>query len=203
MARPTLQNVSQSMLSEAVEEAATTIYVVDEDAFSSTNETPPFCVIVDAGTEDAEIMLVTAVNDTSGALTVERDMLGTTDVAHAKRATVTKYGTPCQIGIKLEDVSTAETVTSWMPKCVVTRFSTCLGGTIATADTKITMSKNTQAITNGEITVAYDGSAAGDIDVVYPTVYTEFNGTTDYLSIAGGGQSTNDFPIVVMCECIV
>jgi len=202
MAKPSYLDRTQNKLYEDVAVAATSIVLDNADGFGSTYHTVPFCVIVDPGNDSEEVMLVTAVNTVTNTLTVERDMLGTTDVAHKKHAIVKHYGTPGFLPVKFVDVSTAETVTLLPPKCVILRFATCLGGTIATADAVITMSKGAQAITNGEITIAYDGSDAGDIDIVYPTAYTEFNGTTDYLSCVSAGASTNTFPLVLMCEYI-
>ncbi len=193
--------VNQSQLYADVAKAATTIYLTDGDGFEDLQI--PFLVIVDPGTDIAEIMLVTAMDDAERKLTVERDMLGTPDVAHSAGALVYEYTKKTYITVPIVDVSTAATWAFVPPKSVVTKISTVLSATIATADAVITCSNKAQAITNGAITIAYDGSALGDIDAVYPTAYSEFNGTTDYLKIVNGGASTNTAPVAVTFELAV
>ena len=200
MAEIVFEQRANDRLSAAVAEAATTLYLADASEFSSTYMTPPFLIMVDPGNDAEECMLVTSVDTVAKTLTVERDMLGTSDVAHAKDSLVVECGNQGTLSFHYVDISTAESVYFVPPKCVITRIKSCLEGTIAAANATITCSKGAQAITNGKITIAYDGSAAGDVDIVYPTAYTEFNGTTDTLLCAGGGESTNGVSVGVVIE---
>lgn len=100
----------------------------------------------------------------------------------------------------IADVSTAETIYLWLPKCRVTKIWSVLTGTIDTAAAVITAYKNAVAITGGVITIAHAGSAAGDIDFCQPTALNEFDGVNDYLKIINGGASGQVFPVLITVE---
>jgi len=159
-------------------------------------------LIIDEGLTSAEVVFVTAVTTLTKTATIVRGMAGTTDVAHSKGAVVKKVGWRQTCTIPIADISTAETVCIVPPKGILVRATGVLGGTVATANGVITLSKGTQAITGGVITVSYSGSALGDIDECTPTLYNEFNGTTDYLKAVNGGACTNAFAYPVTCEFI-
>lgn len=197
MSRLALKDRAQDRIGTAIAKAATSLVLADVTEFGSTKLTPPFLVMVDSGMASEEIMLVTAVNEQTKTLTVQRGMLGTTDVAHSVGVLVVVTGTPVVITTRIADISTAETLLLLLPKCVILEVSTVLTAEIATADATLTLSKIAQAITGGVITIAYDGSAAGDIDTIRPTVYTDFDGSADYLKIVGGGESTNTAPVLI------
>jgi len=154
--------------------------------------TTPFVGIFDPSGVSPEIVLVTAVNTTiePNTITIVRGCLGTEAKAHPVWATLYQYGEVHHLLTKIADVGTAETLYLPLPKCIVVKAMTCLGGAITGADSKITLYKNGDAMTNGEITIAYDGSAAGDIDTCSPTEKNEFDGIADYLKIVNGGEST-------------
>jgi len=190
VARLALKDRAQDRLGAALAVAATSLVLGDVSDFKSTKLTPPFLVIVDSGNTKEEIMLVTAVTELTKTLTVERDMLGSTDVAHAKGALVVHTGTPIVLQARITDISTGGTEYIMPPKCVVVEAWCCISATITGADSIITLSKEAQAMTNGVITVAYSGSAAGKVHKCNPTVYTEFDGVDDYLKIVSGGEST-------------
>jgi hypothetical protein len=105
--------------------------------------------------------------------------------------------------VTIEDVSTAREYFIAVPEDgEVIEIFTCIGGTIATADETITCSIGGTAITGGALTIAYSGSAAGDIDRVYPTAANRVvagHSTYGYLSAATAGDSTNaaTYPCVV------
>ena len=72
----------------------------------------------------------------------------------------------------IADVSTAGQIYVPIPKEFegdVVEIRTALNGAIATADATITPKIGGTAMTNGAITIANSGSAAGDVDVSYPT----------------------------------
>jgi hypothetical protein len=72
----------------------------------------------------------------------------------------------------IADISTAGQVYVAIPEEFegdVVEIRTVLNGAISTADATITPKINGTALTNGAVTVAQSGSAAGDVDVSRPT----------------------------------
>ena len=91
----------------------------------------------------------------------------------------------------IDDVSTAFTSRVAVPDGGrVIKITTVLGGTISGANAGITAKINGTAITGGTITVAYSGSAAGDVDSCEPTAANTCS-EDDYIGIATDGASTN------------
>ena len=92
---------------------------------------------------------------------------------------------------EIVDISTAGQIYIPVPDggTVVAIYSV-IGGAIATADVVLTAKIGGTAITGGAITVTYSGSAAGDVDVVYPTAARTVV-TGGSIEIETGGQSTN------------
>ncbi len=89
----------------------------------------------------------------------------------------------------LEDVSSVGTVYVPIPFAGnIIKIQTVLEGAITNADSTITIN-NSSGTTMGTITVAYTGSAAGDVDLVEPT---SDNTTTDndYITVSSDGSST-------------
>lgn len=98
-----------------------------------------------------------------------------------------------------EDVSTAAS-TVYIPMNfagTVTAIRSVLHGTIATADTTLTCKINGTAITSGTLTLAYSGSAAGDVDTATPTANNTFS-AGQYLEVTSDGASTNAVNATVM-----
>lgn len=202
MANRAYLDVYQSRVAAALAAAGTSL-VLD----SVTGLAAQDVLIIDEGNTKSEVVFVTAVTTLTKTATVVRAMASTTAVAHAKRAIVKKVGWKIAVTVPLADISTNETALSVLPKGILVRAWGVLGGAIGTNDSIITLSKvittSAQAITNGVITVATSSSAKGDIDECLPTLYNEFNGTTEYLQVVGGGQSSNSFVYNVICEMIV
>lgn len=92
----------------------------------------------------------------------------------------------------IADVSTAGQIYVPIPNEFagdVVEIRTALNGAIGTANAVLTPKINGTAMTNGAITVAYSGSAAGDTDVSYPTsAHTVRPG--DAIEIETNGAST-------------
>lgn len=89
------------------------------------------------------------------------------------------------------DVSTAGSV--YVPVNfggTVTGVRSVLHGAIATADVDLTCGVNGVAMTNGTITIAFSGSAAGDVDSASPSAGNTFS-AGDYINITSDGASTN------------
>ena len=97
----------------------------------------------------------------------------------------------------IADVSTAGQIYIPVPSTAegkVVEIRTALNGAIATADAAITPKIGGTAITNGGITIAYDGSAAGDTDVSFPTAANTVV-AGDAIEIETDGSSTNAVPV--------
>jgi hypothetical protein len=78
----------------------------------------------------------------------------------------------------------------------ITRISTVLHNAITVADAVLTGKIDTTAITDGEITVAYTASAAGDIGTVYPSALNTIS-ASQYFQISSDGGSTTTAPVTV------
>jgi len=52
---------------------------------------------------------------------------------------------------------------------VITKMQTCISGTIATADERVRLRIGGVAVTDGEATITFSGSAAGDVDTANPS----------------------------------
>ena len=92
---------------------------------------------------------------------------------------------------KIVDVSTAGQVYIPVPDAgEVIKIITALNGAIGTADVTLTPKIAGTAITNGAITIAYSGSAAGDVDSSEPTAANAVQ-EGDTIEIETDGASTN------------
>ena len=95
------------------------------------------------------------------------------------------------IEVTIPDISTASTQYIGIPYAGdILKITTAIDGTIATADADITAKINTVAVTDGVVTVAFSGSAAGDIDTATPTAANAVV-EGDLLTIETDGASTN------------
>lgn len=96
---------------------------------------------------------------------------------------------PMVLSATIADVSTAETIYIPIPYAgTVKRITTTLEGAITVADATIT-AKNSSALSMGTITVAYTGSAAGDVDSLDPASNNTAT-DNDYITIETDGGST-------------
>ena len=97
----------------------------------------------------------------------------------------------------IADVSTASSTFVPVPDGGrVIKIITALQGAIGTANAAITFEIGGTAITGGGITVAYSGSAAGDVDTAEPTAANEVleDGTIEMIT---DGASSNTIKLVV------
>ncbi len=136
------------------------------------------------------------MEDSTGAVTTRR-------VSAASASTVTVAAMDDQkiyLDVSIADISTAGQVYTVAPIAgTVTRIWSVIDGAIATADAVLTGKIGGAAITNGAITVANSGSAAGDVDSATPTAaYTVAAG--DALEIETNGASSNTVKVTVVFE---
>jgi hypothetical protein len=98
---------------------------------------------------------------------------------------------------EIEDISTASSTFVAVPDGgKVIKILTALQGAITGANAGISFEIGGTAMTNGGITVAYDGSAAGDVDTSAPTAANrvEENGTIEMIT---DGASTGAKKLLV------
>lgn len=97
------------------------------------------------------------------------------------------------LNAQIADVSTAGQVyipipDEWAGEVVEIRSA--LNGALANANATLTAKINGTAMTNGTITIAYDGSAAGDVDICRPSGANAV-APGDAIEIETDGGSTN------------
>ena len=93
----------------------------------------------------------------------------------------------------LADVSTAGQIYVPVPNGFdgeIIEITTALNGAIATADATLTAKIGGTAVTGGAITITQSGSAAGDIDTVYPSAARTVR-AGQAVEIETDGASTN------------
>jgi len=102
--------------------------------------------------------------------------------------------------VRIDDISTADQV-YFAPgfKGRIKSITSCIAGTIATADADLTAKISGTAVTGGVVTVTASGSAAGDVDQVIPTGANTFE-ATDNIEIETDGASTNAVEVVITVE---
>lgn len=97
----------------------------------------------------------------------------------------------------IADVSTAGQIYVVSPVAgAVKKIYTALNGAIGTADAVITPKIGGNAITNGAITIAYSGSAAGDVDSSTPTAANTVT-AGQAIEIETDGASSNTIAVMV------
>ena len=92
------------------------------------------------------------------------------------------------ITAEIEDISTASSTFVAIPDGgKVIKIITALQGAITSVDAELTFEIGGTAMTNSGITVAYSGSAAGDVDTSAPTAANrvEENGTIEMITDGG------------------
>lgn len=103
------------------------------------------------------------------------------------------------IVVWLEDVSTADAIhVPFSFDGQVDKITSVLEGAITVADATITVTDN-GGNSMGTITIAYSGSAEGDIDTLTPTVNNTFT-AGQRIKIATNGGSTDTQRIVFMID---
>ena len=99
--------------------------------------------------------------------------------------------------VQLTDVSAPSSVSVAVPDDGnIIKIISVLGGAITLVDSAVVTKINGTTVTGGGFTVAFSGSAAGDIDTASPTA---LNGVKegDYITITSDGASSTTQPITV------
>lgn len=99
--------------------------------------------------------------------------------------------------VQLTDVSAASSVNVAVPdNGNIIKIISVLAGAITTTDSAVITKINGTTVTGGGFTVAYSGSAAGDIDTATPTALNAVL-EGDYITITSDGASSTTQPITV------
>ena len=98
---------------------------------------------------------------------------------------------------KVTDISTAGSTFVAVPDGGrIVKIISTIKNAITTADAALSFEIGGTAVTNGGITVAYDGSAAGDVDSSTPSAANRVEEGEAIEIISDGGSST-------ACECVI
>lgn len=144
-----------------------------------------FITIDNDGTIDTTTVVVSDI--TSGAVTV------------SESSSVTPAG-KVYLTVSIADISTAGSY--WVVSPVagtVTKIYSVIRGAIATADAGLSFEIGGTAITDGGITVAYSGSAAGDVDSSTPTALNTVT-AGQAIECITDGASTNTIIATITLE---
>jgi hypothetical protein len=102
----------------------------------------------------------------------------------------------------LADVSTASSIYVVIPfACTITKVSSAISVAITVANSTITVSNNAD-VSMGTITVAFSGSAAGDVDTLTPASNNTFT-AGQRMKITTDGASTTVSPTMFTIEYTV
>ncbi len=137
-----------------------------------------------------------ATSDTGKVVTPHGSVAGTGELRLLAESEIS--GKQEFLSVKITDISTAGTVYIPTPFAgTVTSIDSVIDGAIITVDCGITTGISGVNITNGAITIAFTGSAAGDLDSATPTALNTFT-STDYLEVTTDGASTNVVDAVIL-----
>lgn len=146
--------------------------------------------------KNASTAAINTVPVSDGAGSHSWAKLGASSMSTASIFNTNKF----HVTLRIADVATAGTLLLPLPMaCTLTRVTTILHGTIATADEVLTLTNSTGPAAIGTITITASGSAEGDIDQLSPASNTAFTANT-YLKIANSGASTNTVALTLFFE---
>jgi len=136
----------------------------------------------------------TVMQASSGASTWAK--VGSSNINTSSIFNTNKY----HIYTYLTDVSTADFILVPIPvSSTLTRVTTILHAAITTPDSTVTLTNSTGPATVGTITIAFTGSAEGDIDTLTPASNNTFAAGT-YLKIATDGDSGGTAKLGIFLE---
>lgn len=152
------QTLTESAGISSIERTAAGSYTV---TFSDLpmHITPIGCSFVENDTTKRHVFRVESTDSEAGTATLTH-----------KVSTFTTESSLTTVCVRLADVSAASSAYAVAPCAgTVSKVYSALGGAISTANAAVTTAINGTPITNGALTVAYSGSAAGDVDSATPT----------------------------------
>lgn len=106
------------------------------------------------------------------------------------------------VSVKMTDISTAKSV--WVVPgfaCTIVKISSVISGAIITVDAGITTEIDGTPVTNGDLTIAFTGSAAGIVDQNVPTA-ANVVAADEAVEIITDGLSTNAVDAVFTLELL-
>jgi len=137
-----------------------------------------------------------STSDAGKVLTPSASTAGTGDLRNLTEAEIS--GKTEYITAVFDDVSTAGDLYIPMNFAgTVTSVRSVLHGAIATADVTLAVKVNGVTMTNGNITIAFDSSAAGDLDSCTPSAGNTVT-ASQYLQVTSDGASTNAVSATLM-----
>lgn len=140
-----------------------------------------------------------STGDTGKVITPSSTSGGTSELRYLVESEITNKEDYIQC--RLTDVSTASSVYVIAPfNGTIDKIYSVLQDAITGADSTITTSINGVTVTNGGWTVAYTGSAAGDVDSATPTALRTFTeGQVIRVQTDGGSTGTVALTITLVC----
>jgi len=145
------------------------------------------------GTQAAGKCVVADANGNTGISKITELHIGASGGETQVTATAAQINNAIKVylNVSMPDISTAKSV--WVVSPIAgtfTKLYSIINGTIATADCAITTEIGGTPVTNGGLTIAYDGSAAGDVDSATPTAANTVS-AGNALEIISDGASEN------------
>ena len=121
---------------------------------------------------------------------ITSDSIDTTSIFNTNKYNLT---------VRIADISTAETIYVPIPVAsTLVKVWSALSATIATADSVVTFSNHAGA-SMGDLTIAFTGSAAKDVDSLTPSTNNTFT-AGQVLTIANDGGATNTAPVILVIQ---
>lgn len=114
-------------------------------------------------------------------------------VSNGSGSTAFKYQTAI-LNVRIDDVSTAKSI--WVVSPIageIEKMYSVIDGAIATADAVMSLKIATVTVTGSTLTIAYSGSAAGDVDNCTPSALKTIAAGAN-IEIVNVGDSVNTIP---------
>lgn len=113
-------------------------------------------------------LISTAVPGDAGKVTTPSAVAGIGELRKLAETEITSVTDV--LTVTFSDVTTAGSLYFSAPyNGVITKMQTCISAAITTADEKVRLRISGVAVTDGEVTISYFGSVAGDVDTATPS----------------------------------